>query len=285
VAVSDRPLSELDLDLDVARVIADGLAEDVGVGDVTTLAIAPAQRCQALLLLKEPGIVAGLPAARAVFAQLDPEIAFTALAEEGQRIDQAPQALVRLEGPARGILTGERLALNLLGRLAGVATLTRRYVDAVAGTGVAILDTRKTTPGLRALEKYAVRCGGGRNHRFGLYDATLLKDNHVRLSGGVGPAVMRLRAHTELPIELEVDTLDQLGEALVLGVERILLDNMSPEAVREAVALTAGRAALEVSGGVTLDTVRAYAEAGPDFISVGALTHSARWLDVSLEVV
>jgi nicotinate-nucleotide pyrophosphorylase (carboxylating) len=278
-------LTDLNLDLDLARVIAEGLAEDVGSGDVTSLAIDPAQRCQALLVLKEEGTVAGLPAARAVFAQLDLDVAFTPLVEEGQQVEELPQALARLEGPARPILTGERLALNLLARLCGIATLTRRYVDAVAGTGVAILDTRKTTPGLRALEKYAVRCGGGQNHRFGLYDATLLKDNHVRLAGGVGPAVERLRAQTELPLELEVDTLDQLDEALALGVERILLDNMSPASVRQAVARAAGRAELEVSGGVTLDTVRAYADAGPDFISIGALTHSARSLDVSLEVV
>ncbi|MDX6516983.1 MAG: hypothetical protein QOH73_2649 [Gaiellaceae bacterium] len=278
-------MTDLNLDLDLARVITEGLAEDVGSGDVTSLAIDPAQRCQALLVLQEEGTVAGLPAARAVFAQLDLDVAFTPLVEEGQQVDELPQALARLEGPARAILTGERLALNLLARLCGIATLTRRYVDAVAGTGVAILDTRKTTPGLRALEKYAVRCGGGRNHRFGLYDATLLKDNHVRLAGGVGPAVERLRAQTELPLELEVDTLDQLEEALALGVERILLDNMSPASVRQAVARAAGRAELEVSGGVTLDTVRAYADAGPDFISVGALTHSARSLDVSLEVV
>jgi nicotinate-nucleotide pyrophosphorylase (carboxylating) len=278
-------MTDLNLDLDLARVITEGLAEDVGSGDVTSLAIDPAQRCQALLVLQEEGTVAGLPAARTVFVQLDLDVAFTPLVEEGQQVDELPQALARLEGPARAILTGERLALNLLARLCGIATLTRRYVDAVAGTGVAILDTRKTTPGLRALEKYAVRCGGGRNHRFGLYDATLLKDNHVRLAGGVGPAVERLRAQTELPLELEVDTLDQLEEALALGVERILLDNMSPASVRQAVARAAGRAELEVSGGVTLDTVRAYADAGPDFISVGALTHSARSLDVSLEVV
>jgi nicotinate-nucleotide pyrophosphorylase (carboxylating) len=278
-------LADLDLDLDLARVIRDGLAEDVGSGDVTSLAIAPAQRCQALLVLKAAGAVSGLPAARAVFAEIDPGVAFTPLAEDGQQVEFVPQALARLEGPARAILTGERLALNLLGRMCGIATLTRAYVDAVAGTGVTILDTRKTTPGLRALEKYAVRCGGGTNHRFGLYDATLLKDNHVRLAGDVSRAVTALRGQTDLPLELEVDTLDQLHEGLQLGVERILLDNFSPAHVREAVALAGGRAQLEVSGGVTLETVRAYADAGPDFISVGALTHSAPSLDVSLEVV
>jgi nicotinate-nucleotide pyrophosphorylase (carboxylating) len=278
-------LTDLDLDLELARVVRDGLAEDVGPGDVTSLAIEPAKRCQALLVLKEAGIVAGLPAARAVFAEVDPDVVFTPLAEDGQQIEFVPQALARLEGPARAVLTGERVALNLLGRLCGIATLTHAFVDAVDGTGVTILDTRKTTPGLRALEKYAVRCGGGANHRFGLFDATLLKDNHVRLADGVSRAVTALRGQTPLPIELEVDTLDQLREGLQLGVERILLDNFSPATVREAVALTAGRAQLEVSGGVTLETVRAYAEAGPDFISIGALTHSARSLDVSLEVV
>jgi nicotinate-nucleotide pyrophosphorylase (carboxylating) len=278
-------LTDLDLDLDLSRVVAEALAEDVGAGDITSLAIDPASRCQALLLLKEPGVVAGLPAARAAFAHLDSEIALTPLADEGQAITGTPQALARIEGLARPILTGERVALNLLGRLCGIATLTRRYVDAVAGTGTAILDTRKTTPGLRALEKYAVRCGGGRNHRFGLYDATLLKDNHVRLAGGVPAAVTRLRAHTDLPLELEVDTLAQLDEALALGVERILLDNMTPTEVHAAVAATAGRAVLEVSGGITLENVRAYAETGVEFISIGALTHSARSLDVSLEVV
>jgi nicotinate-nucleotide pyrophosphorylase (carboxylating) len=278
-------LAGLDLDLDLARVVREGLAEDVGSGDVTSLAIEPARRCQALLVLKGAGVVAGLPAARAVFAEVDPGVAFTPLAEDGQQVEFVPQALARLEGPARAILTGERLALNLLGRLCGIATLTRAYVDAVAATGVTILDTRKTTPGLRALEKYAVRCGGGTNHRFGLYDATLLKDNHVRIAGSVSRAVTALRGQTDLPLELEVDTLDQLREGLQLGVERILLDNFSPAHVREAVALAGGRAQLEVSGGVTLETVRAYADAGPDFISVGALTHSAPSLDVSLEVV
>ena len=278
-------LTDLDLDLELARIVEAALAEDVGSGDVTGLALDPEQRCQALLLLKEPGVVAGLPAARAVFAYLDPDVAFTPLVEDGGQVGDAPQVLARLEGTARAILTGERVALNLLGRLCGIATLTRRYVDAVEGTDATILDTRKTTPGLRALEKYAVRCGGGRNHRFGLYDAALVKDNHVRLTGGIGGAVQRLRAATGLPLEVEVDTLDQLREALELDVERVLLDNFTPALAREAVALTDRRAVLEVSGGVTLDTVRAYAETGVDFVSVGALTHGARSLDVSLEVV
>ncbi len=183
------------------------------------------------------------------------------------------------------MLTGERLALNLIGRLSGIATLTRRYVDAVEGTGATILDTRKTTPGLRALEKHAVATGGGTNHRFGLDDGVLVKDNHLRLTGGIAAAVAALRAATDLPVEVEAETLEQVREAVEAGADAILLDNMSTGELREAVALVAGRAKLEASGGVTLDTVRAIAETGVDFISVGALTHSARSLDVSLEVL
>jgi len=191
-----------------------------------------------------------------------------------------------IEGPARGVLTGERLALNLLGRLSGIATLARRYVDAVEGTGAAILDTRKTTPGLRALEKHAVACGGGTNHRFGLDDGILIKDNHLRLARGVTASVTRMRAvGTGLSIEVEAETLEQVREAIAARADTILLDNMTPDELREAVALVAGRAKLEASGGVTLDTVRAIAETGVDYISVGALTHSARSLDVSMEVL
>jgi nicotinate-nucleotide pyrophosphorylase (carboxylating) len=190
-----------------------------------------------------------------------------------------------LEGPARGVLTGERVALNLIGRLSGVATLTRRYVDAVEGTGATILDTRKTTPGLRALEKHAVAAGGGTNHRFGLDDGVLVKDNHLRLAGGIAPAVARLRAATDLPVEVEAETLAQVREAVDVGADIVLLDNMTVDELREAVDLVAGRAKLEASGGVTLDTVCDIAATGVDFISVGALTHSARSLDVSLEVL
>jgi nicotinate-nucleotide pyrophosphorylase (carboxylating) len=187
-----------------------------------------------------------------------------------------------VEGAARAVLTGERTALNLFGRLCGIATLTARYVDLVAGTGVEILDTRKTTPGLRALEKYAVRCGGGRNHRFGLHDAVLVKENHVRVAGGIGAAVAAFADGRA--VEVETETLDDVAEALEAGADRILLDNMTPEQVRAAVELVHGRARLEASGGISLATVRAYAETGVDFVSVGALTHSARSLHVSLEV-
>jgi nicotinate-nucleotide pyrophosphorylase (carboxylating) len=183
------------------------------------------------------------------------------------------------------VLTGERLALNLIGRLSGIATLTRRFVDAVDGTGATILDTRKTTPGMRALEKHAVAAGGAQNHRFGLDDGVLVKDNHLRLARGIAAAVASLRAATDLPVEVEAETLDQVREAIEAGADAILLDNMSTDELREAVAFVAGRAKLEASGGVDLDTVRAIAKTGVHFISVGALTHSARSLDVSLEVL
>ena len=257
------------------------LAEDVGDGDLTTEAVVPADaRLEASLLLKERGVVCGLEAAEAVFRELDPELDFEAVAREGN-VTQGDVA--RFSGNARAILTGERTALNLLGRLSGIATLTRRYVDAVAGTGAQILDTRKTTPGLRALEKLAVRCGGGTNHRFGLFDAILIKDNHVQFAGGVAEAVRRAGGHG-VPVEVECETLDDVRAALDAGADTILLDNMTVPQLRDAVALVAGRAKTEASGGVTLETVRQIAETGVDFVSVGALTHSARSLDVSLEV-
>jgi nicotinate-nucleotide pyrophosphorylase (carboxylating) len=260
------------------------LAEDVGEGDVTTEAtVEPDTVGSAELLVKEPGVVCGLEVAEAVFRALEPELRFEALVDEGAVIT-GPTAVARVTGPERAILTGERTALNFLGRLSGVATLTRRYVEAVAGTGAAILDTRKTTPGLRDLEKHAVAVGGGRNHRFGLDDGVLVKDNHLRAAGSIAAAVERLRGATHLPIEVECDTLGQVEEALGAGAEAILLDNMRADELRAAVSLARGRARLEASGGVTLENVRAIAETGVDEISVGALTHSARSLDVSLEL-
>ena len=256
------------------------LAEDVGAGDATTQSmIDDAATCEARILLKEHGVVCGLDVAGAVFAELGAHL--EPLAADG---DMLHGPVARVTGPARAVLTGERLALNVLGRLCGIATLTRRYVDAVEGTDATVLDTRKTTPGLRELEKYAVRCGGGTNHRLRLDDGVLIKDNHLRVAGSIANAVSRVR-ETGLPVEVECDTLLQVGEALVAGADRILLDNMTLDELREAVAVTAGRAELEASGGVSLDTVRAIAETGVDFISVGALTHSARALDVSLEVL
>jgi nicotinate-nucleotide pyrophosphorylase (carboxylating) len=265
------------------RVVRTALAEDVGAGDCTTDGVVPAAaRCRAELLLEEPGVACGIDAARAVFRALDPDVAVTPLLDDGARVGEVPARLAGVEGPARAVLTGERTALNLLGRLCGIATLTARFVAAVEGTGATILDTRKTTPGLRALERYAVRCGGGANHRAGLHDAILVKENHLRIAGGIAPAVAALR--NGLPIEVEAETLADVAEALEAGVERILLDNMSPAAVAESVELVAGRAQLEASGGISLANVRAYAETGVDFISIGALTHSARSLHVSLEV-
>ena len=258
------------------------LAEDLGAGDLTSEAVVrQGLTAEAAILLKERGVVCGLELARAVFVELDPDLRFEALAAEG---DETEGEIARLEGSAHALLGGERLALNVLGRLSGIATLTRRYVDAVDGTGATILDTRKTTPGLRLVEKYAVRCGGGTNHRLGLDDGILIKDNHLRLAGSVGTAVERARA-TGATVEVEADTLEQVQEALDSGADMILLDNMTPPELAEAVALNAGRAKLEASGGVRLENVRAIAETGVDFISIGALTHSARALDVSMEVL
>jgi nicotinate-nucleotide pyrophosphorylase (carboxylating) len=257
------------------------LAEDVGAGDATTdSVIDPDATCEADILLKEPGVVCGLDVAGAVFAELGAR--FEPRASDGEAA--APGPIAHVSGPARSVLTGERVALNLLGRLCGIATLTRRYVDEVDGTGATILDTRKTTPGLRELEKLAVRAGGGTNHRLRLDDGVLIKDNHLRLVGSIAEAVARARG-TGLPVEVECDTIAQVREALAAGADRLLLDNMGLDQLREAVSLAAGRAELEASGGVNLDTVRAIAETGVDFISVGALTHSARALDVSLEVL
>ena len=267
------------------RLVELALAEDVGDGDVTTEALVPADlRCSAQLFVEEPGVVCGVEVAGAVFRALDDSVRIETVLADGTAV--TGYALVaELEGPAQAILTGERTALNLLGLLSGIATLTREYADAVVGTRAIILDTRKTTPGLRALEKYAVRCGGGANHRSGLYDAVLVKENHLRVAGGIAPAVATLRARWDGPIEVEAETLDEVGEALDAGVERILLDNMSPAEISTAVELVDGRAELEASGGISLANVHAYAVTGVDFISIGALTHGARSLHVSLEVL
>ena len=272
------------------RVVTTALAEDVGEGDVTTEGVVPVSaRARAELLVEEAGVVCGVSAALRVFATLDAEVTGEPLVDEGSRIPE-PAVVARLEGPARALLTGERTALNLLGRLSGVATLTARYVELVEGTGATILDTRKTTPGLRALEKYAVRCGGGNNHRAGLYDAILLKENHVRIAGGIGRALAMLGdrdgpdAGRATAVEVEAETLEDVAEALAAGADRILLDNMSVAEVARAVDIAGGRVPLEASGGITLANVRAYAETGVDFISVGALTHAARSLAVSLDL-
>ena len=260
------------------------LNEDIGRGDITTQStVMRSQSAKGRFIAKEAMVVCGLEAAEAVFSTLDSQQQIEAFVADGDEVE-AGKVIARTSGFADVLLAGERLALNLMQRLSGIATLTRRYVQAVEGTGALVVDTRKTAPGLRMLEKYAVTTGGGRNHRFGLDDGVLIKDNHLRLAGGIAPAVVRARAATDLPVEVEAETLAQVREAVEAGADTILLDNMTLGELREAVALVDGRAKLEASGGVTLETVRAIAETGVDLVSAGALTHSARSLDVSLEV-
>jgi nicotinate-nucleotide pyrophosphorylase (carboxylating) len=262
--------------------VARALAEDVGDGDVTTEAtVAETARARAVITQKAPGVVFGLQVAEETFRALDADVAVRRLVEQGQWRDGG--AVLRIEGSARAILTAERTALNFLQRLSGVATMTARCVRTVEGTGARILDTRKTTPGLRDLEKAAVAAGGGTNHRAGLYDAVLIKENHAALAGGVGEAVRKARERwPDLPLEVECRTLAEVDEALGAGARRILLDNMSVEQLRAAVGHVAGRAQLEASGGVTPETLREIASTGVQFVSVGALTHSAPALDLSL---
>ncbi len=269
-------------DTAISDVVARALAEDVGDGDVTTLATVPERtRAQATITQKAPGVVFGLKVAEETFRSLDGGIEFERLGDEGVWRERGP--VLRIEGSARAILTGERTALNFLQRLSGVATMTARCVEAIDGTGARILDTRKTTPGLRTLEKAAVAAGGGTNHRAGLYDAILIKENHAAIAGGVGEAVRRARARApELPLEVECRTLAEVDEALGAGATRILLDNMTARQLRDAVAHVDGRAELEASGGVTLETLREIARTGVQFVSVGAVTHSAPALDLSL---
>ena len=270
----------------IEPVVRAALAEDLGrAGDVTAAACIPAgTRWTAVFAARPAGTIAGLDCARLAMTTLDPEARFTARVHDGETV--APgTVLAEVEADARAILSAERTALNLLGRLSGIATLTRAHVDAVAGTGARIADTRKTTPGLRALEKHAVAMGGGLNHRFGLDDAILIKDNHIAVCSGVGEAIRRARAHAGhlMKIEVEVDGLHQLDEALAERPDVVMLDNFSLDDLRAAVARAAGQVVLEASGGVNLQTVRAIAETGVDVISVGALTHSAPSLDVGLD--
>ncbi|MCW2316052.1 nicotinate-nucleotide pyrophosphorylase [carboxylating] [Rhodoblastus acidophilus] len=272
----------------VEQAVRAALDEDFGrAGDITSQATIPAEaRAKAVIAArKKPGALAGLELAKKAFELVDPSLCFEALAADGDRF--SPGAIVaRIEGSARGILSAERVALNFLGRMCGVATLTSHYAQAVAHTKAKICCTRKTTPGLRAFEKYAVRCGGGMNHRFGLDDAVLIKDNHIAVAGGVIPALRAAKGFAGhlVKIEIEVDTLDQLREVLAEGADVVLLDNMSPEQLRAAVAMIGGRMLAEASGGVALDSVKAIAESGVDLISVGALTHSAPVLDLGLDI-
>ena len=275
-------------DLLIQPVVSAALAEDLGrAGDVTAQACIEAHaRLTAVFAARQNGVVAGLACARLAVLALDPAAKFEAMVADGYEV-QPGDVLARVEANARALLSAERTALNLLGRLSGVATLTRDYVQAVAGSGARIADTRKTTPGLRHLEKYAVRCGGGINHRFGLDDAILIKDNHVAACGGVGEALRRARAAAGhlMKIEVEVDSLAQLEEALPHRPDVIMLDNFSLEDLAKAVAMTGGRTTLEASGGVNLQTVRGIAASGVQVISVGALTHSASVLDIGLDAV
>jgi nicotinate-nucleotide pyrophosphorylase (carboxylating) len=270
----------------VARAVASALEEDLnGVGDITTDAIIPADaKGEATIVAREAGVVAGLDLAEAAFKALDPDARFTRVVRDGGKV-AAGGTIATVAGKTRALLTGERTALNFLGRLSGIATLTASFVEAVKGTSARIACTRKTIPGLRALEKYAVRAGGGGNHRFGLYDAVLVKDNHIAAAGGLAKALERLRARNGhlVRVEVEVDTLDQLKEALNYRIDAVLLDNMDVATLKKAVALVQGRIVTEASGGVTLENVREIASTGVDVISVGALTHSPRNLDSSLE--
>jgi nicotinate-nucleotide pyrophosphorylase (carboxylating) len=269
---------------DIIRCIQRALEEDIGAGDATTDAIVPAEAAMnGTILAKQEGIIAGLDVAQTVFRLLDEGVDLAAHADEGARV-QAGQILASVSGAAQAILKGERVAMNLLGRMSGIATLTRRFVEAVAGTGALILDTRKTAPGLRALDKLAVRRGSGENHRMGLYDMILIKDNHIDLAGSLAEAVrLAQAANTGLEIEVEARTIEDVRQAVELGVERIMLDNMDVNEMAQAVALVAGRAKLEASGNVRLENVREIAETGVDYISIGALTHSVQALDVSLD--
>jgi nicotinate-nucleotide pyrophosphorylase (carboxylating) len=263
------------------------LEEDLGLaGDLTTLAVVPAEeRASGRIVARKAGVVAGLQVAADVFPLLDPKAQVTLRCADGERVGPGA-VLAEVSGPARALLTGERVALNVLGRLCGIATATRGIVDAIAGTRARVVCTRKTTPGLRALEKYAVRAGGGSNHRFGLDDAVLIKDNHLAIAGSVAEAVRRARAGVGhlVKVEVEVDTLEMLAAALACPVDAVLLDNMTPEQLGEAVTLVRGRVITEASGGISPDTARAVAESGVDLLSVGWLTHSAPALDVALDL-
>ena len=275
------------IDEQIKAIVQRALAEDVGSGDVTSQWILPPEiRVYGRFLAKAQGVLAGLEVVRQVFRQVDEHIAFQARMKDGDAISKG-DIVATIKGPAASILTAERTALNFLQRMSGIATLTHRYVEAVASTKAIILDTRKTAPGLRLLDKWAVRRGGGQNHRLGLYDMVLIKDNHIAAAGGITRAVERVRRRNRqgLAVEAEVKSLAELEEALALNnVDRIMLDNMDLDEVRRAVEMTAGRVPLEASGNVTLENVAAIAATGVDYISVGALTHSVKALDISLEV-
>lgn len=270
----------------VEPLVRAALLEDLGLaGDVTSAAVIPAEHCSTVVMAaRKAGVIAGLDAAALAFELVDPAISTTCYIADGSAVEPG-DIIATIEGPSRGLLTAERTALNFLGHLSGIATVTAGIVNAVRGTKASVACTRKTTPGLRALEKYAVRAGGGMNHRFALYDALLIKDNHVAIAGGVAEAIRRAKANAGhmVKIEVEVDTLDQLREAMEIGVDAVLLDNMAPDQLREAVTIVGGRAITEASGGITPETAAAIAASGVDLLSVGWITHSAPTLDIGLD--
>ena len=272
----------------VQRAVREALNEDLGrAGDITTDSIIPGDATiSAAIVARVPGWIAGLDFAVETFRKLDPDVNIDLLCKDGDNIDTG-QTILKVQGQARAVLTGERVALNFVGHLSGIATATRAIVDVISGTSARITCTRKTTPGLRAIEKYAVRAGGGYNHRFGLDDGILIKDNHIAVAGGIAAALARVRANAGhmVKIEIEVDTLEQLKEALAAGADAVLLDNMDPATLKQAVAMIDGRAIAEASGRITIDTARIVADTGVDIISVGWLTHSAAALDVGLDIV
>jgi len=270
----------------VRKLIEEALSEDIGPGDITSEAVIPEEAsATAEIIAKQDLVLAGILLIREAFRKLDPWVQFTPLAHDGSTV-QSGSIIAQVQGKTRALLAGERVALNLLQHLSGIATHTARFVEVLKGSRAEILDTRKTLPGLRALEKYAVRMGGGRNHRFGLYDGVLIKDNHIAAAGGIIKAMagVRKKVHPLLKIEVEVKTLDEVREAMAAGATMLLLDNMPPNLMKQAVSIVSGRVLVEASGNVTLDTVKAIGETGVDFISSGSLTHSAPAADISMKI-
>jgi len=268
----------------VRKIVKNALEEDLGTGDITTEnVIERDETSKAEIFFKEEGVLAGLPVAKLVFKELDDGIEFSILKDEGETV-KIGEKVAEISGRTRSILKGERLALNFLQRLSGIATNTRSYVKKIEGTGARVVDTRKTTPNLRILEKYAVRVGGGTNHRMGLYDAVLIKDNHIRSTGGVKEAIMKVETGHTVKIEVEIESIDDIEEALEAGADIIMLDNMEAVEMKEAVEIIGDRAITEASGGITLENIREVAETGVDMISVGALTHQIRSIDISLDL-
>ena len=270
----------------IEKFIEEALFEDIGPGDITSEAVIPDEAtATAEIIAKQDLVLAGVLIAREVFRKLDPWVQFTPLAHDGNKV-QSGSIIAQVQGRTRMLLAGERVALNLMQHLSGIATITVKFVEVLKGSRAEILDTRKTLPGLRALEKYAVRTGGGRNHRFGLYDGVLIKDNHIKAAGGIIKAMagIRKKVHPLLKIEVEVKTLDEVREAMAAGATMILLDNMPPAIMKQAVGIVGERVLVEASGNVTLDNVKAIAETGVDFISSGSLTHSAPAADISMKI-